>query len=72
METQLTILTVVENDISFLDLMIESIVKFTHPAPRLLICDNSNGQMRAEIIGIVNKHKIDFDVVNNAPKLLGC
>jgi len=40
--TDLTVLTVVENDKGLLDLMISSIYKFTNPTPKIIICDNGN------------------------------
>lgn len=40
--SDLTVISVVENDRGLLDLMIRSVRKFTTPAPKFIICDNGN------------------------------
>jgi len=42
--TDLTVVTVVENDAGLIDLMIESVKKFTDPCPHFVICDNGNNK----------------------------
>lgn len=42
--TDLTVVTVVENDAGLIDLMIKSIKRFTTPCPRFVICDNGNNK----------------------------
>lgn len=44
--SDLTVITVVENDCGLIDLTIKSIKKFTDPCPRIIICDNGrNGEV---------------------------
>ena len=67
-KSDLTILTVVEHDSGTLDLMIKSVRRFTTPAPKFIICDNSNGQSQ-----VLDKYRDDPDIaiINNSPKLSG-
>ena len=65
--SDLTVITVVENDCGLLDLMIKSVRKFTDPEPRFIICDNGrNGD-------VLNKYRDDpkITLFANSPKLSG-
>lgn len=65
--SNLTILTVVENDKGLLDLMLKSVAKFTKPQPNIIICDQGNNG------DLVSKYKYypHLTVVKNTPKLSG-
>lgn len=67
-KSDLTVLTVVEQDNGTLDLMIRSVRKFTTPAPKFIICDNSNGTST-----VLDKYRKDpeITIINNSPKLSG-
>ena len=65
--SDLTVLTVVENDRGILDLLIRSIYKFTDPIPKIIICDQGgNGN-------VMSKYSNDPNctVIVNSPKLAG-
>ena len=65
-KSDLTVLTVAENDSGILDLMIRSVYKFTNPSPDIIICDQGrNGSL-------LEKYNWDHNVtvVENSPKLL--
>jgi len=66
-QTDLTVLTVVENDCGLIDYMIKSVRKFTHPAPRFIICDNGRNR------DVLDKYRDDKDITifTNKPKLAG-
>lgn len=66
-KNDLTVLTVVENDSGILDLMIQSVYKFTDPVPKIIICDQGrNGTL-------LDKYRNDpnITIVKNTPKLVG-
>ena len=65
--TDLTVITVVENDAGLVDLMIESVKKFTNPCPRFIICDNGNNK------DTLAKHADDpnITVFSNKPTMAG-
>lgn len=44
MKTELTIVTVAENDSGLINLMIASVYKFTSPKPKIIICDNGGNR----------------------------
>lgn len=65
--TNLTILTVVENDKGLLDLMLRSVVKFTVPQPNIIICDQgNNGDLKTKY-----KYFPYLTVVENKPTMGG-
>jgi len=70
-KNDLTVLTVVENDPGLLELMFRSIKKFTDPMPDVIVCDNTNGKNSKRIRDSVRATKLNVQVVNNAPPLLG-
>lgn len=43
-KTDLTVITVAQNDSGLLHYMIYSVFKFTHPTPRIIICDNGQNK----------------------------
>ena len=65
--SDITILTVVENDCGILDLLISSIYKFTDPAPNMIICNNGGSKL------LLSKYTNDsnINIVHNVPKLAG-
>jgi hypothetical protein len=65
MKSDLTVLSVVENDCGILDLMIRSIYKFTNPAPKIILCNNGKTDL--------GKYMEDTNivVVDNNPDLKG-
>lgn len=67
--TDLTIVTVVENDPNLLRLMVKSVKKFTSPEPKFIVCDNSNGKNKTRIDDAMGD--ADFKIINNSPKLSG-
>lgn len=67
-ESNLTVLTVVENDPGLLELMIRSVLRFTYPKPKFIICDNGNNDERIRnAFGEYN----NYNIVKNKPNLLG-
>jgi len=64
--SNLTIVTVTENDLGILDLMIKSVIKFTNPMPNFVICNNGNSPS-------VNKYRNreKFTVVDFKPSMSG-
>jgi hypothetical protein len=69
-KSDLTVITVVENDNGLLELMIKSVLKFTRPAPRFIICDNANGKNENRIKEAFGNYN-NFQIVNNNPILQG-
>jgi hypothetical protein len=65
--SNLTILTVVENDKGLLDLMLRSVAKFTQPQPNIIICDQGNNG------NLIEKYKYYpyITIVQNTPTLSG-
>lgn len=65
--SDLTVLTVVENDIGLVDLMISSVRKFTDPEPYILICENGSKN------SALDKYRSDpmIRIIPNSPKLTG-
>jgi len=67
MENDLTILTVAENSGELLDLMMTSVFKYTHPRPKVIICNNGK-----EDVHIKKWSKEDgVTIVPNKPGLSG-
>lgn len=66
-ESDLTILTVVENDNGIFDLMMRSLDKFTSPKPNIIIANNKPNNP------ILDKYKNipNITIINNTPKLAG-
>jgi hypothetical protein len=65
--TDLTVITVVENDNGIFDLMIKSVLKFTNPHPNIIICNNKANNPILDKY----KNKSNITIINNAPKLSG-
>lgn len=65
--SDITILTVVENDCGILDLLISSIYKFTDPVPNMIICNN--GRSKLQLSKYTNDSNIT--IAHNVPKLAG-
>jgi hypothetical protein len=65
MKSDLTVLSVVENDCGILDLMVRSIYKFTDPIPKIILCNNGKDNLE--------KYTKDTNmtIVNNNPGLKG-
>jgi len=65
-KSDLTVLTVVENDCGILDLMIRSIYKFTDPVPKIILC-NQDGKSE------LDKYSKDpnITIVNHKPSMRG-
>jgi len=65
--TDLTIITVAENDRGTLDLMLRSVFKFTHPHPNVIICDNGNNG------SVIEKYKgtPGVEIVSHKPTIKG-
>lgn len=66
-KSNLTVLTVVENDQGVLDLMISSLYKFTDPMPKVIICDNGNNGT------VLSKYRNDpnIQIVKHKPSMSG-
>lgn len=65
--SDLTVVTVAENDSGLINLMIDSLYKFTSPKPKIIICDNGrNGN-------ILDQYKNDPNIVilNHTPTMSG-
>lgn len=69
-ESDLTVLTVVENDDGLLELMVKSVLKFTNPKPNFIICDNTNGKNKDRIKEAFGNYN-NYQIVNNNPILQG-
>lgn len=69
-KSDLTVISVVENDPGLLELMLASVCRFTHPVPKFIICDNTNGS-NEERIKKANTVGADIEIVNNAPSMSG-
>jgi hypothetical protein len=65
--SDLTVITVVENDRGLLDLMIKSVRRFTTPAPKFMICDNGG----SEKVLSIYKDDPDVTIVPHKPKMTG-
>lgn len=65
--SDLTVVTVVENDNGILDLMISSILKFTSPTPKIIICSNKKNNPAVDKYSNVS----NISVLYNSPKLSG-
>ena len=66
-KNDLTVITVVENDKGLLDLMIQSVYKFTNPKPKIIICDQGRNGKK------LDKYRNDenITIVPNKPDLQG-
>lgn len=65
--SDLTILTVVENDKGTFDLLISSIYKFSDPVPKIIICSNGkNGETLEKYLNDEN-----ITIVSNKPNMVG-
>lgn len=69
-KNDLTVISVVEDDDGLLELMIKSVLKFTNPTPKFIICDNGNGKNANRIEKAFGDYK-DYKIVNNNPILQG-
>jgi len=67
MKNDLTIISVVENDRGLINLMIDSVRKFTKPSPHFILCDNGHNGI------ILEKHRHDplIKIVPHIPTLSG-
>lgn len=65
-ESDLTVISVVENDRGLVDLMIQSLYKFTTPPPKIILCSNGKNP-------ILDKYNKDTNIkiVRNNPKMGG-
>jgi len=65
-KSDLTVLTVVENDQGIFDLLIDSIYKFTDPVPHIIVCDQGRNK-------IMSKYRNDSNItiVSNKPTMAG-
>ena len=68
--TDLTVITVAKNDLGTLDLMIRSVIKFTYPSPKFIICDNTNGKNHERISKAMGQHQ-EYKIIDNNPVLKG-
>lgn len=65
--SDLTVVTVAENDKGTLDLMLSSVVRFTQPVPNIIICDNGNNGD----LGNKYAHMPNVKVIKFMPSLKG-
>lgn len=64
--SNLTVVTVTENDLGILDLMISSVLRFTDPMPNFIICNNGNSPSVDKY-----RNKYNFKVIDFKPSMAG-
>lgn len=64
--SDLTIVTVTENDLGILDLMVKSVIKFTKPMPNFVICNNGNSPSIEKY-----RNKKNFTIIDFKPSMSG-
>lgn len=65
--SNLTVLTVVENTGELADLTVSSILKYTHPVPKIIVCNNGK---RDKYINSWESNN-NIQIIDNKPKMYG-
>lgn len=68
--SDITVITVVENDPGLLSLMVKSVIKFSDVTPDFIVCDNSNGKNKDNIDDAMGPD-VNYSIINNSPALAG-
>src|SRR3990167_1608886 len=68
--SDLTVITVVENDPGLVELMVKSVLRFTEPKPKFIFCDNSGGKNHKRIQSAM-KNFDQYEIIDNDPSIEG-